>query len=87
MLVPRTICPTLPLMDKPQFFFGARAELFGSEFLFLSQSRAFWLWIFIFGAGAKLFVSKFLFSEQEPSFLALNFFGGARAEHLVLNFY
>ena len=61
-------------MDKPQFFFGARAKLFVSEFLFQSQSQAFGLCIFIFGAGAELFGSKFLFWEPEPSFLGKIFY-------------
>ena len=53
-------------MVKPYLFFGARAELFGSDYFFWSQSRTFWLCLFFF--------------EPEPNFLALIIFFGARAE-------
>ena len=68
-------------------FFGARAELFGSDYFFLepepelfgsdyffwSQSRAFWLWYF--------------FWSQSRAFWLWLFFFGARAGLLALNFY
>ena len=72
------------LEPEPSFlalliFFGARAELFGSDYFFLEPEPNFLALLIFFGARAELFGSDYFFWSQSRAFW-LWFFFGARAE-------